>query len=167
MTRFRNHGRMFPASFDTSDAEAKRGTARVQAIDRNLIVGRNTERGWYELWGPSISAGGWVLLLIVSDGQGRPYRANPPWDDVCAAILRGRNGAARIAEEVAEHNERVHEASMRAASERGRDGCEFFRKAVVGEAEGWGKWSGDEVAAAYRRQTYGDKPAPKGRLIFS
>lgn len=166
MVRLQNHGRSWPHWMSAADLEARRGTIRVRAVDPNLICLRNERKGWWEVWGPSISAGGWVSLMVVCDDRGRAWTQNPPWELVVNAIVRGRERALSIADEVEAHNASVRAAQEKLDQDRGADGCEFFRKAVAGEAEGWGRWKADDVAAAWKRQTFGEQADPAGKVTF-
>jgi len=88
----RNQGRMLPQWLDTRDAEAVRGSTRVRTVDRNLIVGRDRRRGVFQVWGPSLNAGGWLPICDCQDDEGRPFRGPVPWEVIVAALVQARGG---------------------------------------------------------------------------
>jgi len=156
-----NQGRVLPQWLATTDPEALRGTQRLRTVDRNLIVGLDRRRGVFQVWGPSLSSGGWVPICDCQDDEGRPFRGFVPWDLIAAALIRAREGELS-ADIVERHNERLYADEDRRVDERTADGAEFYARAVAGEREGWGRFAAEDVEAAYLRQVLGEKPEAQG-----
>ena len=148
-------GRVLPAHLDTRGAEAVRGTNRVRAVDPNLIVGLDTRRGVHQVWGPSLSAGGWVPLMDVRDDLGVPYRGIVPWELVTAAILRGRAGGDQVADRIIRHNEDL--VRRREAQQRAETGekVRYCAHAVAREWSGDGRYSAEDMLAGLRQAESG------------
>jgi hypothetical protein len=161
----RGQGRMLPHFIDTKDPEAVRGTYQLRRIDANLTVGLDRRRHVYQVWGPSLSAGGWVPICDGPDDDGRPYRGTVPWELICHALIQARDGEPACDRAARENERREAELAARHGAEV-TDALRFGRRAIAGERSGWGRWSGQEVAEAYARQAYGEKPGPTGRKIY-
>lgn len=162
----KNQGRMLPHWLDTRDPEAQRGSTRVRAVDRNLIVGRDQRRGVFQVWGPSLSAGGWLPICDCQDDTGRPFRGLVPWEVIVAALVQARGGALS-ADVAARHNDALDRSREEALDRQVDEGCRFYARAVAGEREGWGRWDHREVEDAYRMaQEGGGKATPRGVQHF-
>lgn len=162
----KNQGRMLPHWLDTGDPEAQRGSTRVRSVDRNLIVGRDRRRGVFQVWGPSLSAGGWLPICDCQDDRGRPFRGTVPWELVVAALVQARGGELS-ADVAARHNEALDRAKDAELDRQVEEGAKYYARAVAGEREGWGRWDYREVEDAYRMaQEGGSKAAPRGVKHF-
>lgn len=171
--RLFNHGHVLPGYVDTRDPEAVRGTNRVRSVDPNLLAVFNREQwgndgvqGMYQVWGPSVDAGGWVPLLDVMDDYGKPYRGVIPWELVVAAIVRGREEGEGVIDRILAHNERLQAADEARRRNDCREGVRYFRRAIAGEVSGWGRWSAEDVARGYRSAKDSEKAAPVGQRVF-
>lgn len=166
LTRLRNHGRALPGWLDTRDPEAARGTVRLRTIDANLVVGLDRRRGVFQVWGPSLSAGGWVALCDCQDDAGEPFRGSVPWEVILASLVRARGGELS-ADVAARHNERLQRSADAALDDRIVEGARFYARAVAGEREGWGRWDALEVEDAFRCADEGrSKAEPRGVKHF-
>lgn len=162
--RLPGQGRAFPAWLDTRDPEALRGTSRLRTIDPNLTVGLNLQTRAYEVWGPSIHFRGWVPICVCQDEQGRPWRGTVPWDRVIASLIQAREG--ELAPDVAAaHNEKIQRDVDDRERARVREGVKYYRKAVQGELEGYGRHRDQDVADGWRSANESAKPQPRGRVI--
>jgi hypothetical protein len=162
----KNQGRMLPYWLDTGDPEAQRGSTRVRSVDRNLIVGRDRRRGVFQVWGPSLSAGGWLPICDCQDDRGRPFRGTVPWELVVAALVQARGGELS-ADVAARHNEALDRAKDAELERQVEAGAKYYARAVAGEREGWGRWDYRDVEDAYRMaQEGGSKAAPRGVRYF-
>jgi len=141
---------MLPVWLDTADPEAAKGSTRVRTVDRNLIVGVDRRRGVFQVWGPSLSTGGWVPICDCQDDGGRPFRGTVPWEVVVSALVQARGGELS-ADVVARHNEKLEQSQEAEFDRRVDEGARFYARAVAGEREGWGRWDAADVEAAYRK----------------
>jgi len=157
---------MLPSWLDTRHPEAARGTTRVRSVDANLIIGRDLRRDVFQVWGPSLDAGGWVPLCDCQDDTGRPFRGAVPWELIVASLVQARGGELSV-DVAARHNEALDRANDAALDRRLEEGAKFYARAVAGEREGWGRWDAAEVEDAYRMAMEGGgKAAPRGVKHF-
>jgi hypothetical protein len=162
--RLKNQGRAFPLWIDTEDPDAKRGTIKLRTMDPNLTVGLNVRTHEYEVWGPSLEVGGWVPLCACLKDGGEPYRNPVPWDLIMVALRNAREG--ELSADWADRKNQEHLAAQeqqRTAFEE--EALRFFLPAISGDLSGSGRHSGESAMDAWNRQTYGQKAAPKGRII--
>lgn len=150
-TTMQGHGRMLPVWLDTQHPTAVHGTARVRSVDREFLVGLDRRRMVFQLWGPSIYAGGWVALQDVTDDFGRPLPPNEiAWELLTAALIRGREEGLNAAERVRDHNARLQAQQEKAGADDRRERVGYFQKAVYRELDGDGRWNAQDVERGYR-----------------
>jgi hypothetical protein len=144
--RLATPGGMFPAWLDTRDPEAVRGSNRVRAFDRNMVIGLDTRRWVYQLWGPSISAGGWVPIADVTDDYGQPLRGSGlVWDSVLLMVQRAREGAEAACDRVHAHNERLRASRLADMQADRRERTAYCAKAIGREVNGDGRYSAEDM----------------------
>lgn len=149
LTRTRGQGRLLPWWIDTQDPEAARGNRMIRTVDPNFVVGRNGRTGRFEIWGPSLSAGGWVQLQEVRADDGTPFLGTVPWEQVVRVMLAARESAETAVDRVYEHNRRL-DASRRAAQRNEfREKTHYFAKAVGREFHGDGRWNAADVSKGF------------------
>ena len=140
-----------PAHIDTADPEAIRGTARVRLVDPAWLIGFNTIRAVYELWGPSLERC-WCHLLDVRADDGTPFRGVVPWERIVAALQRGRDAGERLATETHEHNERLRAANNARESARLKDIVRYGHRGILAEQRGASRWASADVAEGYQNR---------------
>ena len=166
-SRPQGHGQTFPPHVEPRDAEALRGSQQLRAIDPNLIVVLDKSRHVYQVWGPSLAAGGWVPIVDCQDDAGRPYRGRVPWELIAQALVQAREG--EYACDRARRENDAREAQLeREHSDRFGDALRYARRAVQGELRGYGRHSAEDVAIGFRNADEGRlKAPPKGRVIYA
>lgn len=162
-----NHGREFPAELDLRDPDAKRGTLILRGIDRELVVGFNRRRHVYEIYAPSLSAGGWVHCVDAMNDQGRPLRSPVPWQDVAFAIKDARDSELTPVERVAQHNARLADAEDRRLRQEAKEKVAYVRPAIRAETLGASRHSTDDVMQALKNAENGTTKAPAKGQKFS
>jgi hypothetical protein len=152
---------MLPAWLNTRDPEAVRGTARVRAVDPNLLVGFNAARNQFEIWGPHYRSGGelgngWGCIVPVTDDRGIPYRGPVPWDRITVELCRLRAAADRAAgravQAMAERNARRRQAAERDLSTFQQEAARYFAEPIAREADGDGRWKAADVLRGFRQK---------------
>jgi hypothetical protein len=157
---------LLPPYLDTKMPEAVRGTNRLRSIDPNLIVGWDTRRGVFTVYGPSIAFRGWVPIADCADDQGRPFRQIVPWELIMRGLVEAQDGPSS-AEKALAHNERQHAARQADLDARNHAAAEYFDDAMQGEIEGWGRHRGQDVADGWKSATASQKPEPVGQRVFA
>jgi hypothetical protein len=163
--RPRRQGRMLPEWLDTADAEAAKGGQHLRRIDPNLVVGRNRRTEIYEIWGPSLSAGGWVPICECRDDDWEPYRGHVPWARIVQALVNAREGEPAC--EVAARRNAEHAARMeRERGEELRAALKYARRAVSLDAQGSCPYPVQDVIEGYFNARDGrSKMHAQGRVI--
>jgi len=146
--RPRNNGRMLPAYLDAQHPEAVRGTTHVRTLDPNLVVGLDTRRTTFQVWGPSLAAGGWIAICDCQDDQGRPFRGTVPWERVCVALREAREGELSV-DRAERENARLRAQTAAAADRELEEGAKYWARGIAGELHGWGRWDAADIARGW------------------
>lgn len=155
-----------PPYLDTKAPEAVRGTNRLRSLDTNLIVGLDTRRGVFTIYGPSTTFRGWVPIADAQDDNGRPFRGIVPWELIMKGLIDAQDGPT-CAERAFAANERMEHERQQTLDNRNHAAAEYFNEAMVGELEGWGRWSGQDVADGWHSASESAKPAPIEQRTFA
>jgi hypothetical protein len=163
--RPKNHGRLLPGWVDTSDPEAIRGSYQIRRIDANLVVALNRRSQVYEVWGPSITAGGWVPICECRDDEWRPYRGSVPWPLIVQALLNAREGEPAC-EVAARRNEERAARDERQRGDELREALRYAHRAVNLECRGASPYPVRDVVEGYMNARDGRaKMRATGRVI--
>lgn len=165
MIRPRNQGRMLPFWLDTKDPEAKRGTVHVRGVDANLIVGLDTRRQVYMVWGPSLALGGWCAIFDCEDDRGRAFRGTVPWPLIVHELRVARDSEELSADRVQRLNDEREAASIRALQDEQYEAAVYCAKGVAGDLSGSGRHSPEDVLDGYWNARESRKAPPKGQII--
>jgi hypothetical protein len=147
--RPKNHGRTLPGYLDTQHPEAVRGTTHVRTLDPNLLVAWDPQRAAFVIYGPSLSAGGWVPICVCQDDLGRPFRGVVPWEIICATLRNAREGELS-ADIAARQNERMLAAADAARRRELEEGARYFARGIAGELEGWGRQDAADISRGWK-----------------
>lgn len=140
---------LIPAWYDTADAAAVVGTARVRTVNPSWLIALDRRQGAYCLLGPG--PGGWVPMQWVTDEKGRYLHANEiDWTALTHALFRGRMKGEDAVSQVTVHNERLHAQRERDFRDRKREEAGYFQEAFRREIDGDGRWNAEDVGRGFR-----------------
>jgi hypothetical protein len=140
-----NTGGLLPAWYDTADATAVHGTARVRTVNPSWLIARDRRQNAYCLLGPGPT--GWEPMQWVTDDQGRYLAAGEiDWNALVAALWRGRIKGEDAVSRVHAHNERLRLAREKAMAEEAQEKLKYCHGAIQREVHGDGRFTGEDLA---------------------
>lgn len=166
MIRPKNQGRMLPFWLDTKDAEARRGTVHVRGVDPNLIVGLDTRRQVFMVWGPSLALGGWCAIFDCEDDRGQAFRGTVPWPLIVHELRVARESEELSADRAQRLNEEREARMVRELRQEQYDATLYCGKAIQREVSGAGPgYSAQDVLDGYWSARESRKAPPRGQII--